>query len=216
MRVPRADVLQRLGHGRTFGSGWPGTAADRACCGQGDVVVTCRSGNPVLAWTSGGSLGEGRRDPMRYLDGRARILRFLLAAQQTKGASMRFRIAHGVVMVVALSAVVAGSSVPLVSLALPPATPTPAPVVTSPRGTSPASPRGTTPHHGDGCVQHRAWCCDQRRRQHQRRPRCRARRAKRAVDDHRRTRRHRCGRLAPRPGLPAVEHDRQVRGSAVR
>ena len=46
---------------------------------------------------------------MRYLDGRARSVRFLLAAQQTKGASMRFRIAHVVVLVVALSvAVVAG------------------------------------------------------------------------------------------------------------
>ena len=39
---------------------------------------------------------------MRYLDGRARGVRFLLAAQQTKGASMRFRIAHVVVLVVAL------------------------------------------------------------------------------------------------------------------
>ena len=42
---------------------------------------------------------------MRYLHGRARSVRFLLVTQQTKGASMRFRIAHVVAMVVALSAV---------------------------------------------------------------------------------------------------------------
>jgi hypothetical protein len=44
---------------------------------------------------------------MRYLHGQARSVRFLLVTQQTKGASMRFRIAHVVIMVLALSAAAA-------------------------------------------------------------------------------------------------------------
>ena len=57
-----------------------------------------------------------------------------------------------------------------------------------------------------------ARCRDQRRRQRERRSRCHARRAERAVDDHRRTQRHRRLRArssawaASRPRSPATRH----------
>ena len=82
------------------------------CCGRGSAVIGLVARMAMLCCSyskirdrSGGAVrcfrGEGAESDA--VSGRARCMRFLLVTQQTKGASMRFRIAHVVVLVVALS-----------------------------------------------------------------------------------------------------------------